>query len=162
MIEPEARCKRHRRIHQRWKPTKALIRRVSADRHALKLSGTSDVETRTMRSRTTLTATMPLLLTALTACGSNDKAADAPARKKAMVEQYRDTVAKGDDTPESRRPKACADVDDATLTRIKGEAIKEYLESDDAEKAIDEAVKDGLDDVPFTEVTPNDTGLGAR
>jgi hypothetical protein len=108
-----------------------------------------------MRTRTTLTATIALLLATLTACGGNEVHADPPACKKALYDQYRDTVAAGDDAPESRRPAACDGVDDKTLQRLTGEAIKEYLASDDAERAVDDAVEGAVDDAPWEEVMPS-------
>ncbi|MEV3970310.1 hypothetical protein AB0K68_19515 [Streptomyces sp. NPDC050698] len=107
-----------------------------------------------MRTSTTLTAAFALLLAALTACAGTEAEADAQACKKAVYEQYRDTVAAGDDTPRTQKPSECAGIDDRTLKRLAGEAIKEYLASEDAEKALDDAMRDAIDDAPFEEVLP--------
>lgn len=107
-----------------------------------------------MRTRTTLAAAAALLLASLTACEGSDVNANPQACKKALYEQYRDTVANGDNAPTSENPTACNGVDDATLKSLAGEAVKEYLASDDAEKVIDDAVADAIDDAPFEDVTP--------
>lgn len=115
-----------------------------------------------MRTRTTLTAVTALLIATLAACGGTEAKADPQACKKALYDQYRDTVAAGDDAPESKKPAACDGVDGTTLQRLAGEAIKEYLASDDAEKAIDDAVEGAIDDVPWEDVvpTPDASDLG--
>ncbi|MEU7723203.1 hypothetical protein [Streptomyces tibetensis] len=115
-----------------------------------------------MRTRTSLAAVVALLLATLTACGGTEAKADPQDCRKALYDQYRDTVAAGDDTPESKRPAACDGVDDKALQRLAGEAIKEYLASDDAEKAVDDAVEGAIDDAPWEEVmpTPDASDLG--
>ncbi|MEU5396437.1 hypothetical protein [Streptomyces tibetensis] len=112
--------------------------------------------------RTTLTAVTALLLATLTACGGTEAKADPQACKKALYDQYRDTVAAGDDAPASKQPEACDGVDDKTLQRLAGEAIKEYLASDDAEKAVDDVVEGAIDDAPWEDVipTPDASDLG--
>ncbi|MER7479098.1 hypothetical protein ABTX60_15865 [Streptomyces sp. NPDC126510] len=103
-----------------------------------------------------------LLLITLTACGGTEAKADPQACEKGLFEQYRDTVAAGGDAPESKKPAACDGVDDKTLERLAGQAIKEYLASDDAEKVVDDVVEDAIDDVPWEEVkpTPDVSDLG--
>ncbi|MFJ4539845.1 hypothetical protein ACIP39_28335 [Streptomyces tibetensis] len=103
-----------------------------------------------------------LLLATLTACGGTEAEADPQVCKKALYDQYRDSVAAGDNAPESKKPAACDGVDDKTLQRLAGEAIKEYLASDDAEKPVDDAVEGALDDVPWEDVmpTPDASDLG--
>ncbi|MET7651549.1 hypothetical protein [Streptomyces sp. NPDC005486] len=96
-----------------------------------------------MRTRTTFTAAA-LLLAALTACGSDNAKADPQACKTAMAKQLEQGVAAADSTspqPTSSRPAACAGVDDATLKRLVGEVTTEWLDSDQADKAAEDALK---------------------
>jgi hypothetical protein len=115
-----------------------------------------------MRTRTTLTAVTALLLAALTACGGTEAEADPQDCRRAMYEQYRDTVKAGDDAPLAKEPTECAGLDDNTVKRLAGEAIRDYLAGEDAEKAVDDAVEDAIEDLPLEEVmpTPEASDLG--
>ncbi|MFB6849813.1 hypothetical protein ACFCXS_33810 [Streptomyces sp. NPDC056373] len=95
-----------------------------------------------------------LLLATLTACGGTEAHADPQACKKALYDQNRDSVAAGDDATPSKKPAACDGIDDKTLQRLAGEAIREYLASDDAQQAVDDAVEGAIDDAPWEDVTP--------
>ncbi|MFE5090617.1 hypothetical protein ACFRCI_09475 [Streptomyces sp. NPDC056638] len=80
----------------------------------------------TMRTRTTTAALIAAgLLATLTACGSSDNKADPAACKTAMAKAFDDAMAAGDKAEQSKRPAACAGVDDKTVQRIAGELISE-------------------------------------
>ncbi|WP_330348154.1 hypothetical protein [Streptomyces sp. NBC_00582] len=113
-----------------------------------------------MHTRTTAAALL-LGLTVLTGCssaGSSGKA-DTAACKAAMAKQLGDGMASAfantaSPLPTAARPAACAGVDDATAQRLAGEVTKEWLASDQADQAAEDALK-SVDPVPV----PTDTGL---
>jgi hypothetical protein len=60
--------------------------------------------------------------------------ASPTACKAALTENYQEAMAAGPDAPTAAAPPSCLGLDEATLTRITGEVISEYLESPEAEE----------------------------
>lgn len=89
-----------------------------------------------MRTRTAA-AIAALLLAPLTAC-SSDTEADPAACKAAMVQQLKDATEDGE---KGTRPPACKGLDDKTLERLAGKATNEWLDSDAADQAVEDAIE---------------------
>lgn len=89
-----------------------------------------------MRTRTALTAVLLALAAATTSCSSTE--ADPAACKAAMTKQMADAMESG---KEGSRPAACAGIDDKTLQKLAGEVTKEWLDSDQADKVAEDALK---------------------
>ncbi|MFE2041660.1 hypothetical protein ACFXAZ_12150 [Streptomyces sp. NPDC059477] len=112
-----------------------------------------------MKTRTTLYAPL-LALALLTAACSSDTEASPEACKAAMVDQLKEATETG---KEGSRPAACDGLDDKTLESLAGEASKEWLDSSEAEKTVEDAADDALDatsEPPApAEPIPADTGI---
>jgi hypothetical protein len=67
------------------------------------------------------------------------------ACKTALAENYRRAMAAGGKGPEQPAPDSCDGLDAATLDRLIGEVVAEYLESPQAEEDIGRAVEEGLE-----------------
>ncbi|MFJ9020791.1 hypothetical protein ACIRPU_12525 [Streptomyces sp. NPDC102259] len=97
-----------------------------------------------MNTRTAACAAL-LALAALTGCSDTDSGSDdVAACKTAMAKQLEQGVAartNASPMPTGSRPPACAGVDDATLTRLTGEVTTEWLDSDQADKVAEDALK---------------------
>ena len=105
-----------------------------------------------MRARTALCATL-LTLTALTAgcSGDNGTLASPAACKKALATQLQEAM---DSDKKGSRPAACEGLDAKTLEDLAGEVTAEWLETDGADKAVTDAMRDAFGDgIPVPEVT---------
>lgn len=69
---------------------------------------------------------------------------DAGACKAALAENYREAVAAGPDAPSMGAPASCAGLSGATLERITGEVVSEYLDSDEAAEDLERAFEEGM------------------
>jgi len=111
-----------------------------------------------MHARTTLPAVLLVLAAATGGCSSdsNDKA-DSSACKTALQRNFEDAqteLAAGGEPETKDMPAECIGVDTATLKRYTGEITKEWLASDDADKAVTDAFQDAFGDgVPVPDVT---------
>jgi len=72
-----------------------------------------------------------------------DTIATPTACKAALAVNYREAMAAGPDAPTAAAPPACTGLDEATLRRITGEVVTEYLGSpqadEDARRAMESA-----------------------
>ncbi|MFJ1808532.1 MULTISPECIES: hypothetical protein [unclassified Streptomyces] len=86
-----------------------------------------------------------LALAALTGCSDTDSGSgNVAACKTAMAKQLEQGVAarsNGSPMPTGSRPPACNGVDDATLQRLTGEVTTEWMDSDQADKVAEDALK---------------------
>ncbi|MCM8555357.1 hypothetical protein [Streptomyces sp. STCH 565 A] len=71
--------------------------------------------------------------------------ASETACRAALADNYRDAVAAGPDAPSSSTPPACIGLPQATLERLIGEVVKEYLDSPEAEQAVEDAMREALE-----------------
>ncbi|KQX65491.1 hypothetical protein [Streptomyces sp. Root1310] len=97
-----------------------------------------------MNARAAACATL-LTLAALVGCSSgSDTAAEPQACKTAMAKQLEQGLsarANGSPMPTDSRPAACSGIDDATFLRITSEVTTEWMESDQADKVAEDALK---------------------
>ncbi|MEU9313802.1 hypothetical protein [Streptomyces sp. NPDC048256] len=85
-----------------------------------------------------------LTLAALTGCSSgSDTAADPQACKTAMAKRLEQGLsARANSSPmPTGRPAACSGIDDATFLRITSEVTTEWMDSDQADKVAEDALK---------------------
>lgn len=59
----------------------------------------------------------------------DDGGGDAAACKQALAANYAEAVAAGPDAPSAAAPPSCSGLDQATLRRITGEVVTEYVGS---------------------------------
>jgi hypothetical protein len=72
-------------------------------------------------------------------------APDPAACKTALTANYREAMAAGPDAPTPAAPPACTGLDEATLKRITGEVVAEYLGSDQAKEDLRRAFEEGME-----------------
>ncbi|MFE9645300.1 hypothetical protein ACFYO0_14525 [Streptomyces sp. NPDC006365] len=71
--------------------------------------------------------------------------ASPAACKTALAENYREAMAAGLDAPTPEAPPSCTGLDEATLKRITGEVVSEYLGSDQAKEDLRRAFEEGME-----------------
>jgi hypothetical protein len=76
--------------------------------------------------------------------------ANPAACKTALAANYREAVSNGPDGPTMAAPAACSGLDEATLKRITGEVISEYLESDQADEDLGRLLEEGMESAAAT------------
>lgn len=77
---------------------------------------------------------------ALTKDDGGDQVANPAACKTAMAANYRKAMA-DPQAPSASQPPACVGLSQATLQRIVGEVVSEYLDSDQAKRDMDKALQ---------------------
>ncbi|MEU3161800.1 hypothetical protein ABZ753_31010 [Streptomyces griseoincarnatus] len=77
---------------------------------------------------------------------SGQPIANPTACKEALYEHAREAMAAGEKaTPATALPAPCAGLDQVTLKRITGEVIAEYWKSPEADKAVEDAVREAVE-----------------
>lgn len=71
--------------------------------------------------------------------------ASETACREAVVKSMRENAAAGTDAPAASAPAACYGLDKATLERIAGEVVTEYLDSPEAEKVVEDAMREAME-----------------
>ncbi|WP_370665420.1 hypothetical protein [Streptomyces sp. IBSBF 2507] len=71
--------------------------------------------------------------------------ASETACREALVKSMRETAAAGTDAPDASAPAACYGLDKATLERIMGDVITQYMDSPEAEKAFEDAMREAME-----------------
>ncbi|MEV0015429.1 hypothetical protein [Streptomyces tendae] len=71
--------------------------------------------------------------------------ASETACRDALVKSMREHAAAGPDAPAASAPAACYGLDKATLERITGDVMTEYLDSPEAEKLFEDAMREALE-----------------
>jgi len=75
---------------------------------------------------------------------TKDGGGDEAACKTALAANYREAMAAGPDAPSAAAPSSCTGLSEATLRRITGEVVSEYLESDQADEDINRLIEEGM------------------
>lgn len=113
-----------------------------------------------MRTRTVLPAVLLALAAGVTACsGTSDTEASTAACKEALAKQLHEASQSG---KKGSRPAACTGIDTKTLENLVGEVTEEWMDSDDADKVVNDALEDAFGDgIPVPDVTePQPTAAG--
>ncbi|MFE0801105.1 hypothetical protein [Streptomyces sp. NPDC058812] len=85
-------------------------------------------------------------LAVLTDDDGDEPIANPTACKAALSEGAREAMVAGDDaTPATALPAPCVGLDEATLQRLTGEAMAEYLDSPEAGAAFEDAMREALE-----------------
>lgn len=109
-----------------------------------------------MRTRTVLPAVLLALGAGITACSSTSSTeASTAACKDALAKQLHEASQNG---KKGTHPPSCEGLDTKTLERLVGEVTEEWLDSEDADKVVSDALDDAFGDgLPVPEVTETET-----
>ncbi|WP_121701537.1 hypothetical protein [Streptomyces sp. E5N298] len=77
--------------------------------------------------------------------GGGEPIASETGCREAVVKSMHENAAVGLDASAMSAPAACYGLDKATLERIAGEAVTEYLDSPEAEKAVKDAMREAME-----------------